>query len=66
MLSQNNMHKINVMVQQSFSVQGVFKNQRVGEREKDRERAAGQINGKAFALESDITSNSRSGAFCSI
>jgi hypothetical protein len=27
------MHKINVMAQQSFSVQGVFKNQRGGDRE---------------------------------
>ena len=61
MLSQKNMQKINVMAQQSFSVQGVFKNQRGG-----RERVAGQINGKAFALEIDITSNSRSGDFCSI
>ena len=55
------MQKINVMAQQSFSVQGVFKNQRGG-----RERVAGQINGKAFALEIDITSNARSGDFCSI
>jgi NADP-dependent 3-hydroxy acid dehydrogenase YdfG len=46
------MQKINVMAQQSFSVQGVFKNQR------GRQRGAGQINGKAFALEIDITSNS--------
>jgi len=44
------------MAQQSSSVQGVFKNQR--EREKERKRAAGEINGKAFAPEIDITSNS--------
>jgi hypothetical protein len=52
------MHKINVMAQQSFSVQGVFKNQREREGERGRQRATGQINGKAFALEIDITSNS--------
>jgi hypothetical protein len=50
LLSQKNLQKI--MAQQSLSVQGVFKNQR------ERERAAGEINGKAFAPEIDITSNS--------
>jgi hypothetical protein len=54
LLSQKNLQKI--MAQQSLSVQGVFKNQR--EREKERKRAAGEINGKAFAPEIDITSNS--------
>jgi len=49
------------MAQQSLSVQGVFKNQR------ERERAAGEINGKAFAPEIDITSNSSVRSFfCSI
>jgi hypothetical protein len=59
LLSQKNLQKI--MAQQSLSVQGVFKNQR------ERERAAGEINGKAFAPEIDITSNSSVRSFfCSI
>jgi hypothetical protein len=59
LLSQKNLQKI--MAQQSSSVQGVFKNQR------ERERAAGEINGKAFAPEIDITSNSSVRSFlCSI
>jgi hypothetical protein len=59
LLSQKNLQKI--MAQQSLSVQGVFKNHR------ERERAAGEINGKAFAPEIDITSNSSVRSFfCSI
>jgi hypothetical protein len=61
LLSQKNLQKI--MAQQSLSVQGVFKNHR----ERERERAAGEINGKAFAPEIDITSNSSVRSFlCSI